>query len=89
MAGAFLTALLWGCSSPEADWKKADGQGTVAAYQEFLTAHPNDTHAQQARDRIKSLQDEQAWTEAHNTNTADAYQEYLQKEPSGAHADEA
>jgi hypothetical protein len=82
-------AVLAACSSAESDWKKADSQNTTAAYQDFLTQHPNDSHAQEARDRIKKLEDEQAWADAQKANTADAYQQYLQKEPNGAHADEA
>lgn len=81
--------ILAACSSAESDWKKADSQNTTAAYQNFLTQHPNDAHAQDARDRIKKLDDEQAWSDAQKANTADAYQQYLQKEPNGAHADEA
>lgn len=81
--------VLVACSSAESDWKKADSQNTEAAYQDFLTQHPNDAHAQEARDRIKKLEDEQAWADAQKTNTTDAYQQYLQKEPNGAHADEA
>ena len=71
-------AILAACSSAESDWKKADSQNTTAAYQDFLTQHPNDAHAQDARDRIKKLEDEQAWADAQKTNTADAYQQYLQ-----------
>lgn len=82
-------AVLVACSSAESDWKKADSQNTTAAYQDFLTQHPNDAHAQDARDRIKKLEDEQAWADAQKANTSDAYQQYLQKEPNGAHADEA
>ena len=81
--------VLVACSSAESDWKKADSQNTSAAYQDFLTQHPNDQHAADARDRIKKLDDEAAWADAQKANTADAYQQYLQKEPNGAHADEA
>jgi outer membrane protein assembly factor BamD (BamD/ComL family) len=81
--------VLAACSSAESDWKKADSQNTTAAYQDFLTQHPNDTHAQEARDRIKKLEDDQAWADAQKANTADSYQQYLQKEPNGAHAQEA
>lgn len=82
-------AVLAACSSAESDWKKADSQNTAAAYQDFLTQHPGDTHAQEARDRIKKLEDEQTWADAQKANTTDGYQQYLQKEPNGAHADEA
>jgi outer membrane protein assembly factor BamD (BamD/ComL family) len=82
-------AVLVACSSAESDWKKADSQNTQAAYQDFLAQHPNDQHAQDARERIKKLDDEAAWADAQKANTSDAYQQYLQKEPNGAHADEA
>jgi cell division septation protein DedD len=82
-------AILAACSSAESDWKKADSQNTAAAYQDFLTQHPSDTHAQEARDRIRKLEDEQAWADAQKANTTDSYQQYLQKQPNGAHADEA
>lgn len=84
-----VAAVLVACSSAESDWKKADSQNTTAAYQDFLTHHPNDTHAQEARDRIAKLEDDQAWADAQKASTTDGYQQYLQKEPNGAHAQEA
>ena len=65
------------CSSPNADWQKANTQNTEAAYQQFIQQHPNDARVEQARNRINALKDEQAWTTAQNANTADAYQQYL------------
>jgi hypothetical protein len=84
---ALLT--LMGCSSPDADWQKADGAGTVAAYQGFLNEHPNDTRAAQARERIQKLQDEGAWLQAQKTNTPEAFQAYVKEQPNGAHLSEA
>lgn len=84
-----LTALLVACSSAESDWKKADTANTAAAFQDFLTQHPSDTHAQEARDRLAKLQDEQAWSDAQSSNSLEAYQQYLQKQPSGAHVQDA
>jgi outer membrane protein assembly factor BamD (BamD/ComL family) len=84
-----LTALLVACSSAESDWKKADTANTAAAYQDFLTQHPNDTHSPDARDRLNKIQDEQAWADAQSGNSLEAYQQYLQKQPSGAHVQDA
>jgi outer membrane protein assembly factor BamD (BamD/ComL family) len=78
-------ALLVACSSAESDWKKADAANTTAAYEDFLKQHPNDTHAQEARDRMQKMEDEEAWSDAQKSNTLEAYQQYLQKEPSGKH----
>ena len=81
--------VLVACSSAESDWKKADAQGTVAAYQAFLKDHPNNAHADQARDRIHALEDEQAWADAQKTNTLESFQAYLQNQPKGVHSAEA
>lgn len=90
LATALLTGLLISaCDTAPADWQKAQAQNTVAAYQDFLTHHPNDSHAQQARDSIQALQDDQAWADAQQAATVDAYQAYLQKQANGKHADEA
>jgi len=90
LATAVLTALIAvGCDTGASDWQKAASQNTVAAYQDFLTHHPNDSHAQQARDRIQALQDDQAWADAQQAGTTDSYQQYLQKQPNAKHADEA
>jgi len=87
---ALLTVIvLLACSSSESDWKKADAQGTLAAYQSFLKDHPNNAHADQARDRIYALVDEQAWADAQKTNTLESFQTYLQKQPKGVHSAEA
>ena len=84
-----LAAVLAACSSSESDWKKADSQNTVVAYQDFLQHHPNDAHAAQASQRIQAMQDDQAWADAQKTVTSDSLQQYLQKYPSGTHAADA
>lgn len=81
--------VLLACSSSESDWKKADAQGTLAAYQAFLKNHPNNAHSDQARDRIYALVDEQAWADAQKTNTPESFQTYLHNQPKGVHSEEA
>lgn len=82
-------ATLFGCSSSQADWNQANTQGTIAAYQDFLSKHPNDPHDADARQHIATLQDSQAWSTAQSANTLQAYQQYLSSEPNGAHVQEA
>jgi outer membrane protein assembly factor BamD (BamD/ComL family) len=86
---ASLCALLLACSSTDADWQQATSAGTIAAYQNFLKQHPNGQHADEARNRIHSLEDDQAWMNAMNTNTQEGYRGYLSAQPNGAHAQEA
>jgi hypothetical protein len=82
-------STLVACSSSDSDWKKADTQGSVAAYQKFLADHPNDPHREQARSRVQALQDEQAWTLAAKVNTVDGFRQYVQIQPMGLHTTEA
>ena len=84
-----MAGVLVACSSQEADWAKANGQGTVTAYHEFFKTHPDNTHAEVARSRILSVEDEQAWTAAQSANTPEAFQQYLQKETNGVHSVDA
>jgi hypothetical protein len=82
-------ALIVACSSAESDWAQASTTNTIAAYQDFLTKHPDSPHATQAKQQVLALQDNQAWATAQQVNTAESYQQYLSAEPSGAHAQEA
>jgi DNA polymerase III delta prime subunit len=75
-----------GCNSAASDWSKAKADNTVAAYQSFLAAHPNDEHAAEAKSTISSLEDGDAWTGAQHANTVMAYQAYLDKFPQGSNA---
>ncbi len=84
-----LAVFLLACSSTEADWQKASSANTVAAYQDFLKDHPNGQHADEARTKIHSLEDDQAWMDAMTTNTEAGFQQYVKAEPSGAHVQEA
>jgi hypothetical protein len=81
LVGAWLVA----CSSGQQDWTQATTQNTVAAYQAYLSKHPDSEHAGDARDRMSKLEDEQAWSKADSANTVEAYQGYLQQQANGAH----
>jgi outer membrane protein assembly factor BamD (BamD/ComL family) len=78
-------ALLAACSSPKYDWSQANAMNTIAAYQTFLSKHPSDVHAVDAKSRIAALQDEQAWSTAQVASSVQGYQQYLSAEPNGVH----
>jgi hypothetical protein len=84
-----LALLLTACGSAQSDWNLATATHTVAAYQAFIDKHPNTPQSVQARNRLATLQDEQAWAQALQADTADSLQSYLQQRPSGIHAPEA
>lgn len=89
LAAAFLALLLIACSSNEADWQQATTANTIGAYQDFLKQHPNGQHADEARSRIRSIEDDQAWVAAINSNTQQSFEQYLHNHPNGSHAQEA
>jgi hypothetical protein len=78
-----------GCSSADSDWTQAQSAGTIAAYQGFVTAHPNDQRVAQAQQQIHMIQDEQAWGDAQKADTSAAFQQYIQAQPNGAHLEAA
>jgi len=86
---AFLALSVIACSSSEADWQQATTANTIGAYQDFLKQHPNGQHADEARSRIRSIEDDQAYVAALNSNTQQSFEQYLRNHPSGAHAQEA
>jgi len=87
---SLLSAVaLVACGSSQGDWNTANTAGTVAAYQQFLNKHPNDQHDAAARQRIQTLQDDQAWKSAQTTNTVESYQGYVTAQPNGAHVQDA
>jgi hypothetical protein len=89
VAGLVLAVFLMACSSTEADWQTATAANTVAAFQDFLKEHPNGQHADEARTRIHTLEDNQAWMAAMNTNTEVGFKKYAQAQPKGAHLADA
>ena len=83
------TLLLAGCDTPEHDWTRAKAVNTMAAYRSFVDAHPESDHAENARARLRALQDEFDWASAQWTNTDGAFKNYLQSDPGGRHVQEA
>ena len=77
--------FLSSCSSAVSDWRKASTDNTVAAYQEFIAAHPKDEHASEAKTMILQLQDNDAWMEAQHTATKAGYRVYLEGFLQGTH----
>lgn len=77
----------------KADWETAARANNVDSYGRYLTKHPTGKHAQEAQNRINSLEasaaDEAAWQQAKAANRAQAYQQYLTSFPQGTHVAEA
>jgi hypothetical protein len=84
-----LFGTLVGCSPADPDWNKADMQGSIGAYQKFIADHPNDPHAELARSRMQTLQDDLAWRQALSANTMDGYIHYIHIQPMGERTTEA
>jgi hypothetical protein len=92
MTGVMVAGLfvgMAGCNAVGSDWNKAVAQNTVASYQNFILAHPDDLRAGEAHERLLAIQDDQAWAATSMSQSADRYQKYLQAWPAGRHDQEA
>lgn len=81
--------ILCGCHSAASDWRAANDQNTLMAYQRFLVKHPSDAHAEEARAMISYFEDDAAWGEARHVGTIAGYRQYLELYPQGFNADAA
>lgn len=77
----FMIALS-GCANPYEDAKKAD---TIEAYEKFLSEHPDDPKAAEARARLAELSLE----DVRKTGTLEAYDAFIEKFPKGKASDTA
>jgi SPOR domain len=77
-----------GCGG-DSDFDNAARANTAVAWDDYLKAHPDGSHTQEARERLAALLEDGEWQRAHAAETADAYQRYLRGYPQGAHAHEA
>jgi len=84
--GTFCGTVLLSACGAGYEWSHASNLNTVAAYQEFLYAYPDDPHAADAQARITKLQEQRAWTTAQIDSSIQGYQRYLRAEPEGVHA---
>lgn len=66
----------------EQDFKKLDGNSSIADIQEFLDRYPFHAHMSKATD-MQNLKDEALWEKALNTNTKEAYEAYLRDANTG------
>ncbi|MCZ8298600.1 MAG: caspase family protein, partial [Beijerinckiaceae bacterium] len=62
---------------------------TIAAYEEFLAAHPRHAQARRVRAMVATRREAFYWQRARRTNTDRAYWSYLRRYPRGGHAVEA
>lgn len=87
-AALSLALLATGCGG-DAEFDNAARANTTVAWDDYLRAHPDGTHAREARARLAALLEDGEWQRAHAADTADAYQRYLRGYPQGAHAHDA
>ncbi len=89
---AVLTAAIAfaaACSNPEADWQKAEAEGSEVAYQAFLDKHPEGEWAQRAQAELDGIRDRRDWENAQVADAVETYNNYLLAHPTGAHMGEA
>ena len=64
-------------------------QDTIAAYEAFLNAYPNDPLAKRVRALLAARREARTWLDASSMNTPGAYWSYLRRYPHGPHVGDA
>ncbi len=62
---------------------------TISAYQDFLTAYPNDPLSPRVRAMLAARREALTWRRSVSSDTASAYWTYLHRYPNGPHAADA
>ncbi len=80
-----ISLVIFSCSNPEEDLKKAKSVNSIQAYQEFIDKHPGSEHAQLALDKIISLE----WSRAKESGSIEEISKYIEKRPTSIFLPEA
>ncbi|MGB7294175.1 MAG: hypothetical protein WBC70_01170 [Candidatus Aminicenantales bacterium] len=73
------------CSGENKDWKNAESERSIAAYEDYLQRYPRGKFAEEGLSRIEALQ----YEKAESTNTIEAYSDFLKRYAKGEFADKA
>jgi len=73
------------CSGEKKDWKNAESENSITAYEDYLKQYPQGKFADEARSRIETIHFEKAET----ANTIEAYADFLKRYAEGDFADKA
>ena len=80
-----ITAHLQVLLQQDMEWTNAVVSGSKVALTDYLNAHPNSPHKQDALNKMDSID----WAQAVKLNTADSYQMYIDEHSGGNHYEEA
>ncbi len=89
LAACLAACLAAACSRQESGWRSAADADSVAAYEAYLRDFPAGPQADEARQRLRELQDEAAWANVERAQPPESWQRYLGDWPDGRHADTA
>ena len=70
-------------------WKKTVKENNIASYNQFILSYPKSTKIEEAKRRIKSLEDEMKWKKISDSDNIADFEKYLRENPTGKHAVEA
>ena len=77
--------LLGGCVTTSFEWKSAQKEDSIEAYQAFRQKNPQSEYDSAAQQRIEQLQ----WNATKNIDTIESYQAFIQQYPQNVHMSEA
>lgn len=88
LAYALLASGALACGREARDWREAERKDHVWAYQEFVAAHPNNRHADEARSRIAGFE-RQFYAAASSSGLLADLDSFLVQFPQSSQADAA
>jgi len=77
--------VFFSCSAEKKDWKNAESENTIAAYEAYLETYPQGKYADSAKAGIEEL----VWQSSLKENNINSYEAYLETYPQGKYADSA
>jgi tetratricopeptide (TPR) repeat protein len=78
-------SIFFSCSGEEKDWKYAESENSIAAYENYLKQYPQGKFVDEARPSIEKIYFEKAKA----ADTIEAYEEFLKRYAEGDFADKA
>jgi outer membrane protein assembly factor BamD (BamD/ComL family) len=77
--------VFFSCSAEKKDWKNAESENTIEAYEAYLKTYPQGKFADKANAGIEEL----TWQSTLEDNSINSYEAYLKQYPQGKYTDKA
>jgi len=79
-----IAILMNGCAVNK-DFERAQQTNSIAAYENYISKHPNSKYTETAKARLAKLYESRDWENALNYNTISGYEEFMNSHPNSAY----